>query len=112
MRSTFKRGPGSGFGLSNLKPPHTLGKEEGETIRGVQRFCSALCVLLWALHTPIWSTTPRYACHPGWGTLQCPPSAGGHPPLKIARGRLISLMGRPRNSGAALCASKAYGQGL
>ena len=37
MRSTFKRGPGSGFGLSNLKPPHTLGKEEGET-----KGCAAL----------------------------------------------------------------------
>ena len=32
MRSTFKRGPGSGFGLSNLKPPHTLTNEENETV--------------------------------------------------------------------------------
>ena len=84
MRSTFKRGPGSGFGLSNLKPPHTLGKEEGETIRGVQRFCSALCVLLWALHTPIWSTPPRYACHPGWGTLRGGPGIPG-PPFVLPR---------------------------
>jgi len=86
MWSAFKRGPGSGFGLSNLKPPHTLGKEEGETIRGVQRFRSALCVLLWALHTPSGVRHRAGLDLPDWGHFSVPNPGAGHPPLTIARG--------------------------
>ena len=86
MRSTFKRGPGSGFGLSNLKPPHTLTNEENETVieGGAAPLLGSVCP---------WRCTPSGVGHreqalaAGLGTPRCPQSEAEHqPPGTIARG--------------------------
>jgi len=71
MRSTFKRGPGSGFGLSNLKLPHTLTNEENETVieGGAAPLLGSVCP---------WRCTPSGVRHrdrlwpPDWGHLGVP----------------------------------------
>src|SRR5881396_3810639 len=53
MWSTFERRPGRGFGVNNLKHPHTLANQENETVSGgcsasarLSASCSGRCTPL------------------------------------------------------------------
>jgi hypothetical protein len=77
MWSTFERGPGRGFGVNNLNPPHTLANEEDETVRGGAALLLGSIRLALGVAHPFWNATPRQACPTGLGTPLYPQSRAG-----------------------------------
>ena len=90
MWSKFERGPGRGFGVNNLKHPHTLANQENETVSGVSSASARLSASCSGGCTPLLEHGAADRLDlPDWGHFSVPNPGAGHPPLTIARGRPI-----------------------